>query len=200
MPPSDGHLCWSNKSLVDYITTQVKGFLRQQPDANIISVSQNDNHNYCQSPEEMAIIDEEGSPMGPLLRAVNTVAEAIEDEFPHVAVDTLAYQYTRPAPNVTVPRKNVIIRLCGIECNFAAALTDPSNAPFQTDMDAWAAISNRTYVWDYVVNFGAYVQPFPNYYVLGPNIRYYLAHGVRGIYEEGNGHGPGSDLDALKAL
>ena len=26
--------------------------------------------------------------------------------------------------------------------------TDPSNAPFQHDMDAWAAISNRTYIWD----------------------------------------------------
>jgi hypothetical protein len=31
-----------------------------------------------------------GSPMGPLLRAVNSVAESIKDEFPHVAVDTLA--------------------------------------------------------------------------------------------------------------
>eukprot|EP01048_Picozoa_sp_COSAG05_P001540 COSAG05_NODE_52_length_23775_cov_49.471110_15_plen_85_part_00 len=29
-----------------------------------------------------------------------------------MAVDTLAYQYTRPAPTITVPRKNVIIRLC----------------------------------------------------------------------------------------
>ena len=38
-----------------------------------------------------------------------------------------------------------------------------------------------------VVNFQAYVQPFPNYYVLAPNIRYYLDHGVRGMYEEGNG-------------
>ena len=87
--------------------------------------------------------------------------------------------------------------------------TDPSNAPFQHDMDAWAAISNRTYIWDCepasthiaetveaaadpplpadVVNFQAYVQPFPNYYVLAPNIRYYLDHGVRGMYEEGNG-------------
>ena len=47
----------------------MKGFLRSQPDANIISVSQNDNGNYCQTPEEKAIMDEEGSPMGPLLRA-----------------------------------------------------------------------------------------------------------------------------------
>ena len=31
--------------------------------------------------------------MGPLLRAVNSVADAIVDEFPHVVVDTLACTY-----------------------------------------------------------------------------------------------------------
>ena len=46
---------------------------------------------------------------------------------------------------------------------------------------------------------GAYVKPFPNYYVLGANIRYLVDHGVVGLYEEGNGHGPGSDLDVFKA-
>lgn len=58
-----------------------------------------------------------------------------------------SYQWSRPAPSITKPNPNVIIRLCDIECNFAAPLTDPSNAPFQKDMDAWAAISNRTYIW-----------------------------------------------------
>ena len=48
--------------------------------------------------------------MGPLLRAVNAIAAAVEPEFPHVAIDTLAYQYTRAAPRVTVPRPNVIVR------------------------------------------------------------------------------------------
>ena len=134
-----------------------------------------------------------------MLQAVNTIAEAVADEFPHIIVDTLAYEYTRPAPKLTKPRSSVVIRLCNIECNFAKPLTDPTNAPFQRDMDAWSAISNRTFIWNYVTNFGAYVQPFPNYYVLAPNIRYFVSHGVTGLYEEGNGHGPGSDLDALKA-
>ena len=48
------------------------------------------NRNFCQSPEEMAITRAEGSPMGPLLRAVNAVAASIEEEFPNVLVDTLA--------------------------------------------------------------------------------------------------------------
>lgn len=44
---------------MDYITRRVTGFLRAQPDANILSVSQNDNSHYCRTPEEMAIIDAE---------------------------------------------------------------------------------------------------------------------------------------------
>jgi hypothetical protein len=48
------------------------------------------------------------------------------------------------------------VRLCTIECNFALPLTDASNQRFQADMTAWAKISNRTYIWNYVTNFAAY--------------------------------------------
>ena len=57
--------------------------------------------NYCQTPEEMAIINAEGTPGGALYRAVNKVADGLKDEFPNVAVDTLAYQWGRPAPKIT---------------------------------------------------------------------------------------------------
>ena len=127
----------------DYLTKQARKTLQKAPDANIISISQNDNYNYCQSEEEMKIINEEGTPGGALFRAINVIASNLKDEFPNIAFDTLAYQWSRPAPKITKPKPNVIIRLCDIECNFAAPLTDPSNAPFQKDMNAWAAISVR---------------------------------------------------------
>ena len=81
-----------------------------------------------------------------MLRVINYVADAIRDEFPAVAIDTLAYQYTRPAPNKTKPRGNVIVRLCSIECNFLKPLTDPSNAAFTADIIAWSRISDRLYI------------------------------------------------------
>jgi hypothetical protein len=34
---------------------------------------------------------EEGSPAAPMIRAVNFIADAIKEEFPAVAIDTLAY-------------------------------------------------------------------------------------------------------------
>ena len=42
-----------------------------------------------------------------------------------------------------------------------------------------------------VVDFGNVIQSFPNYYVLGPNIQWMAAHGVKGVFEEGPGVGPG---------
>ncbi len=54
-----GQLCWSNASLLDYLTQRARKVLQAAPDANIISISQNDNYNYCQSEEEMKIINEE---------------------------------------------------------------------------------------------------------------------------------------------
>ena len=161
-PLEYGQLCWSNSSLVDFVTERVKDALRSTPAATIVSVSQNDNSNYCKDPGDMAIIQEDGSPIGPLLRAVNTIADRIKDEWPHVAVDTLAYTYTRPCPRVTRPRDNVIIRLCAMECNYAAPLSDPSNAEFQLDIVNWSNVSNRIFIWDYITSFANYIIPFPN--------------------------------------
>lgn len=76
--------------------------------------------------------------------------------------------------------------------------SDPTNAPFQKDMDSWAKISNRTYIWNYITNFGNFLQPFPNYYVLGPNLRYLQSHGVVGIFEEGSYVSAGGDMEHLK--
>ena len=89
-------------------------------------------------------------------------------------------------------------RLCSIECNFLRPLTDPSNAAFTTDIVNWNKISDRLYIWDYVVDFHAWLMPWPNYFVLAPNIRFFRDHGVKGIFEEGNYKSYGGDLEAMK--
>ena len=178
-----GQLCWLAPGLKEHLAATVPDILRSQPNATIISISQNDDTNYCKSGADQAATLEEGSPAAPMLRAINFVADAIKGEFPSVAIDTLAYQYTRPAPNKTKPRDNVIVRLCSIECNFLKPLTDQSNAAFTRDIVNWNKISNRLYIWDYVVDFHAWLMPWPNYYVLAPNIRFFAAHGVKGIFE-----------------
>ena len=85
-----GQLCWSNTSLISYLAKSAAAMLALQPHAKVISISQNDNSNYCNSSEERAIVQEDGALMGPLLRAVNAIAKELAAKYPDVAVDTLA--------------------------------------------------------------------------------------------------------------
>jgi hypothetical protein len=145
--------------------------------------------------------DEEGSHAGSLLHFVNQVAERIEARFPDKWVDTLAYQYTRKAPRNVKPRRNVIVRLCSIECCFSHPLpTCPENASFKADTEDWAQVAHTLHVWDYVTNFAHYVMPFPDLRVLQPNVQFFVENNVRGIFEEGNySSGGGGELAALRS-
>jgi len=165
---NQAQLCLSNPQLRDFVVERVKQWLRESPDATIVSVSQNDCFGACECAECRKAAETDGSPAGPLLEFVNYIAEKIEPDFPNVAVDTLAYQYTRKPPRTPRPRPNVIVRLCSIEANFRQPLDSPSNAAFADDLRAWAERADRLYVWDYVTDFPNYVQPHPNWFNPGP--------------------------------
>ncbi|MFZ2052922.1 MAG: DUF4838 domain-containing protein [Candidatus Aminicenantales bacterium] len=146
-----------------------------------------------------AVDGEEGSPSGSLLRFVNAVAADIEDEFPHITIDTLAYQYTRKPPRTTRPRPNVMVRLCSIECSFSVPLDDPRNRTFIDDLEEWSKVADRLFIWDYTTDFSNYIQPHPNYGVLGPNIRLFIKNNVRGVFEQGAYQSRGSEMAEMRA-
>ena len=181
------------------LVKNLKERLRADPAATIASVSQNDCFGNCTCPKCRAVDEEEGGPAGSLLRFVNAVAADIEPEFPNIAIDTLAYQYTRKPPRLARPRPSVIVRLCSIECAFAKPLDDPRNKAFFDDLDGWSKIAGRLYIWDYTTNFSHYVQPHPNYGVLGRNIRLFVDRNVRGVFEQGAYQSWGSEMAELRA-
>jgi len=196
-------LCLTNPDVQRIAIDKVRQWMRSQPRATIFSVSQNDWHNYCTCKNCQKVIDAEGAPSGLYLRFVNKIADAIKDEFPHNAISTLAYQFTRKPPKITKPRPNVIVRLCDIECCFAHPLTvradlDPRNAAFAEDLRRWHQISNRLYIWDYVINYAHAIMPFPNLYSLKPNINFFMDNGVKGIYEEADYFTKGGEFAELR--
>jgi hypothetical protein len=197
----DGYaqVCVTNEDVKKLITANVLAYLRDNPNVQIISVSQNDCDNHCLCANCKKLEDEEGSPSGPLLHLVNYVAAEVGKQFPNVAIDTLAYQYTRKPPRHVKPLPNVIVRLCSIECDFAHPLTAPSNKKFADDIRGWSAICKRMYIWDYTTNFAHYIQPHPNLRVLGPNIRFFVDNGVKGIFEQGGYSSLGAEFAELRA-
>ncbi|OQA64820.1 MAG: hypothetical protein BWY37_01982 [Firmicutes bacterium ADurb.Bin262] len=182
-------LCLTNPDVLALVIQQVRSMLAANPGAQIISLTQHDNQDYCTCDACKAVDEYEGSHSGTMIRFVNAVADAVKDDYPNVAIDTFAYQYTRKAPKHVVPRDNVIVRLCSIECCFAHDLDDPAcsdNVNFCADLRAWKEICKRLYVWDYTTNYGNFLGPFPDFGVIQDNIRFFTDNNVVGIYEEGN--------------
>lgn len=195
--------CLTNPDVLRIASERVREWIKEHPEATIISVSQNDTFNNCQCPECKSLDDAEGSPAASLLKFVNAIAESIEKEYPKLRIDTLAYQYTRKPPKTIRPHKNAVVRLCSIECCFAHPFEQCStedNRRFVEDIQAWRPVTSQLYVWDYTTNFGHYQQPFPNFNVLQANVRFFVNHGVKGLFEQGNyssgGHG---EMEPLRA-
>jgi len=192
-------LCLTNEEMRKELVKNLKANLRKNPAATIASVSQNDWHGNCQCAKCVAIDKEEESPAGLMLRFVNSVADDIKEEFPNVAISTLAYQYTRKPPKYSKPRDNVIVRLCSIECSFSIPLADERNQKFRDDIIGWSKISNRLYIWDYTTNFRHHIMPHPNLRVLGPNVKFFAEHNVKGIFEQGAYTTNGAEMAELRA-
>lgn len=193
-------LCLTNPEVVDVVTQNVLEMVKDAPPATIVSVSQNDWQGWCECARCKAVEAEEGGVSGPLIRFVNQVAERVGKVRPDVAIDTLAYQKSRQPPRLARPRPNVIVRLCSIECSFAKPLAGKGpNRPFAADIQGWSKICQRLYIWDYVTDFANYVQPHPNFRVLQPNLAFFAAHGVKGVFEQGSYQSPGGEFQELRS-
>lgn len=195
--------CLTNPEVVKLSIQKVREWIKEHPEAIIISVSQNDTGNWCRCPDCKSLDDREGSPAATMLQFVNAIATDIQNDFPKVRIDTLAYQYTRKNPKTLRPRPNVIVRLCSIECCFAHSLADcnsEENRRFRDDIISWQPSTPLLYVWDYTPNFAHYEQPFPNFDTLQPNVQFFVRHGVKGLFEQGN-YSPGGygEMGPLRA-
>lgn len=192
-------LCLSNPDVLRIITERISERMRKSPDFLIYDVSQNDWYNPCQCDSCQHIAKKYGGESGILIWFVNQVAEAVEKEFPDKFIGTLAYQYTRHAPANISPRNNVVVRLCSIECCVAHDFSCSDNHSFLTDLQNWSAIAPHLYIWDYVVNFGHYLLPLPNFATLQPKIKTFQQNNTIGIMEQAAYQSRGGEFSELRA-
>jgi len=179
----DAQLCLTNPDVFKIVVGELRERMKAKPGARYWSVSQNDTFSPCQCPACRAMDARTGGPSGTILEFVNRVARA----FPDKIISTLAYQYSRQAPTGIAPEPNVNIMLCTIECNRSRPIeSDPANASFVRDIRDWSRLTGNIILWDYVVQFRNYIDPFPNLRVLQPNLRFFRANGIRMMFEQGS--------------
>jgi hypothetical protein len=196
-------LCLTNPELVGVVTDRARQWLRDNPAARILSISQNDWYGHCQCVSCKAMDEAEGSPSGTMVRFVNAVAERLEGEFPYVLFDTLAYTYTVSPPRHARPRRNVVIRLCNITpcCDVHPLEVCPQNRDFVGYLKGWGEIAPEVFIWDYFNTFRHYFMPLPNLDAIGADLPMYARNGVTGVFCQLDGtppKGPG-EFGELKA-
>jgi hypothetical protein len=199
----EGQLCLTNPDVLRLVIGRVLAKMRACPRATLFSVSQNDWHGACECPACRAVVAQEGSESGPVIRFANAVAEATSKVFPGNIIDTLAYAYTLDPPAKARPHPNVRVRLCSIRCCQGHGLGTcghPESARFVRALEGWSKLAPQMHVWHYITNFAHYPMPMANLDELPASFAMYLRHGVCGVFAQGDGEdGGGAELSALRA-
>ena len=172
-------LCLTHPDVYEIIKEGIIDWFEKYPNAKIISVSQNDNQQYCQCGRCEAINNREESPAGSIIELVNKIAA----EFPERTISTLAYQYSRKAPKYLKSAKNVLITLCSIECDRSGSIEDKCQ-PFADDLKEWGKLTDNIRIWDYTTQFTNFLAPFPNLYTLQPNLELFQKNNTRWVFEQ----------------
>jgi hypothetical protein len=184
-------LCLSNEKVFEIVCDEIEKLFKENPDKTVLSVSSNDNTQYCRCKHCAKIDAEEGNPTGSMIRFVNSVAK----RFPDKTISTLAYQYTRKAPK-TKPEDNVLITLCSIEADRSAPIAEKTK-DFTKDIIDWGKLGAKLRIWDYTTQFTNFLAPFPNIETLKPNIKLFVDNNAKWIFEQ-HSHNP-SELFQLRS-
>lgn len=191
---TDTQLCLTNEDVKDIVTAEAFALLEEKhkPDApiQILSVTQADNELYCQCKNCAEVDRANGSQAGTVLTFANEIASRIKADgrYSNVVIDTFAYQYSRKAPSAVVPRDDVIIRLCSIECCFGHPLDDPdckNNLDFMQDLSEWSKICDRLYIWNYNLNCDESINIYADFGTMQRNTQIFYENNVKGIYQQG---------------
>ena len=193
-------LCCTHPDVADIAAATARRWLDATPDCRIVSATQNDHRNWCTCRNCQALIDREGAPSALVLNLANEIAKRLVKTHPQVLVDTFAYDWTLAAPRKMQAHPNVLVRLAPIWNCFGHSIRScPANEPCRTAFAAWSRIAQHLFVWHYVTDFNQYLMPYPNLMSLRDDLQFYIEHGVKGAFYQGNGNSLGGDMSELKS-
>lgn len=204
------HVCLSNPGVLEIaVENGRKAILECEKDSKYIHIGQKDNINYCHCDGCEALYEKYGSVSAPTIIFTNAFADALDDEFPDFTFTFYAYNETdRPPTDMSLKcNPNVVPVLCGLhkacrshpltECGakdgieyetFEMLYGDPEPTIAQ-DFKDWTIIADRTYIYDYTINFLNTAMFFSNFETMQPTMKYMHDIGITGyVYNCGDGH------------
>ncbi len=205
------HVCVSNPGVLEVAVKNAREAILNCPrDSKYIHIGQKDNQNYCHCETCEAIYAKYGSISSATILFANAFADALDDEFPDFTFTFYSYLETeRPPTDLTLKcNQNVVPVLCGLhhacrshkltECGAQDINTGDEfmllygdhEPTIAQDFADWVKIADRTFIYDYTINFLNSAQFFSNLETMQHTMKYMYDIGITGFtYNCGDGHG-----------
>lgn len=193
-----GQLCLTNPDVIRILDEYVCNEVKNHPDFQIFTLYTNDSDEVCHCEDCEAVNAAEGTSVGTLLRAVNTIAADIYTLRPDATFQTLFGENGLNPPAITKLEPNVAIMLCSIGCNMAKPY-EQGSPKFCEFIKNWSTVDCKLSVWDYNTNFTNYSAPCPNISNIDDNIRLMYANNIRGYFMQGNAYENSGEFGELRA-
>ena len=217
LPSNDVELCLSNPGTARAALETITRWLRTSSEVDLVFIGQSDTAKYCRCDNCDAVRakyggwdsarrveipaslpdryrNAYGGFAGLQIEFINSVARALENEFPDVTIGTFAYFYNRKPPRGIVAHKNVMVMYApwiradgkAPRCYCHGVDSGPVNDDFSNfgaELSAWTRIARKVFVYDYWLGcwFG---QPV-NIRTIRQTMRFYRKVGVEGIWLDG---------------
>ena len=202
------HVCLSHPEVLEIaVANGRQAILDCKRDSKYIHIGQKDNMNYCHCEKCEEIYGRYGSVCSTTILFTNAFADALDDEFPDMTFTFYAYGETdRPPADLSLRcNSNVVPVLCGLhkacrshpitECGAIDGNENFNNLfveqypQIAEDHVNWTKIADRTYIYDYTINFLNVAQFFSNFETMQSTMKYMHDIGITGyVYNCGDGH------------
>ncbi len=202
------HVCMTNPDVLDLVVKNCREIMTNATNgAKFIHIGQDDNINYCHCENCEALYEKYGAVSAPTLIFTNNLADILGPEFPDYTFTFYAYNETdRPPTDISLRcRPNVAPVLCGLHkaCRSHSLLECGAQDGNETlmnlygdnypqiaeDFKRWTEVSDRTYIYDYTINFLFSAQFFSNFEYMQETMKYMHDIGITGyMYNCGDGH------------
>lgn len=141
-----------------------------------------------------------GALSAPIMDMVLDIAGRVRRKLPDAKLCISAYQWSRKPPQgMKKLPDHILAQVCSIECDFSQPLDGPKNRSFVEDLEGWCKLADKIVIWDYITNFGSYIQPHPNYRAVCETIKWLAAHPqVRGYFGQSSYGSVGCEFAELR--
>lgn len=179
--------CLTNYKSVPYVVDKLKEWKEQAPNAEYISVSQNDNQYFCQCEKCKKSYEKYGK-FGTLILYVNEVAKEMEKLYPELKIQTYSYWGTDDVTDCGIKaHKNVVVQWCPVKLCRNHALNDENcalNKLHYERLKTLSKITDNIFIFDYRHCLKYALLTFTDFFNLRETMKTYAELNVTGIYSE----------------